>query len=237
MAMDEWNVSAVINLGIPPTADALIQHICRVGRDLGVEATGYTYVEGSVLKVAVARQSAANVEGKISIKSSSRKDAEVAPSTHNIHVSSLVDPGLQEILIRHAQQKFLVVGINKIFSNLSSVTLNSHTLCLQVKRRLPCSSCMATLPLVTVSPRPTATQPSSSTSDRPQAVMTLAPPAPSLPAKLSKDFFECACQCLDNFSISHWITKSGPRFSWAPPTSYIPYHVQHALLREYHELG
>jgi hypothetical protein len=51
--------------------------------------------------------------------------------------------------------------------------------------------------------------------------------------KLSKEFYEHACDCLDKFSLDRWLSKTGDRFSFMPHTSYIPYQFQHLILTHF----
>jgi len=237
MGMDVRNVWGVINLGLPSSAAALVQQICRAGRDPNREAYGFTYVEASKVKAAkVMMKDQPQGGGKLRKQNMNKEIlVETADSDNG-------NSGLQELINRHATGSCLVAGINQIFDNPG---IHSHESCLFAQRPHPCSSCMAALPayvLHTQSNAPIAPMPSLLSVLPPStdslvrlqtALVPLAGMTPEQYPKLTKNLSDRAALSLDAFSLEHWMQLTSSHLSWSPYASFIPSGLHDTLLARF----
>ena len=160
MGVDLRQVDIVINLGAPASVAATMQQICRAGRDPSRNATGYTYVEASVLELATS--GGQRRTGK-SRKDGNSSDSEMGHATKTrasakMHMKSTDDMDLVmntkknnrkthdedmlNLIKCHAKNSCLVAELNRVFGSSHAA---SHEACIKARRRLPCSSCMRQL--------------------------------------------------------------------------------------------
>ncbi|KIM38543.1 hypothetical protein M413DRAFT_75866 [Hebeloma cylindrosporum] len=117
MGMNLRNITDSINLGIPTTYAGLIQQNGRTGRDAGIEARGWTYVESSMCTTVA-------------------EDGDKG-STGNKRVDEM-DSNLYEMVRAHVHGICLIATSNTCSGNPGEDSLFP---CAQAKQCLFCSSC------------------------------------------------------------------------------------------------
>ncbi|KAG5633921.1 hypothetical protein H0H81_004399 [Sphagnurus paluster] len=127
-----------INLGIPDTIKVLVQQNGHAGRDLKMNARGWTYVEPAVVALAQedieegASQSQAPKKNTKATKNSTPQGLTNSKSKH------VVDEKVKAIVKAHIQGLCIIVKLNRFLRNVGDT---AHLPCEVAKRRLPCSSC------------------------------------------------------------------------------------------------
>ncbi|THH07073.1 hypothetical protein EW146_g9430 [Bondarzewia mesenterica] len=198
MGVDLRKVDASINLGLPDSAEAILQQNGRAGRDPNTKiSAGFTYIEPSIVKLVEEDEDNDNgytSDGEVMTRFSARsKDAKRSAQTvkggnaRAVDDLALLEKGArtqqkrtEDVLLRglvqcHINQKCLVAEFNRIFGSPGSA---SQKTCIEADRDLPCSSCMTHLP-----PPP----PSASSSPTPPASCPLPFDYATLPTAVTLD--------------------------------------------------
>ncbi|THH07258.1 hypothetical protein EW146_g9375 [Bondarzewia mesenterica] len=236
MGVDLRKVDASINLGLPDSAEAILQQNGRAGRDPNTKiSAGFTYIEPSIVKLVEEDEDNDNgyaSDGEVMTRSSARsKDAKRSAQTC------------------HINQKCLVAEFNRIFG---SPGFASQKTCIEADRNLPCSSCMTHLPppppSASSSPTPPAsyplpfdcaTLPTAVTLDSAQSTAMDADEEDSaapMYRKLTKAMIGKANEALDKVCEELWMEQDGARFELGPPTSLIPLPLRRQVIANFHTI-
>ncbi|KAF5383193.1 hypothetical protein D9615_004911 [Tricholomella constricta] len=122
-----------INLGIPDTVEALVQQNGRAGRDLEMDAHGWTYIESAVvLSVREDLDEGAVVGFEDGILPKKKKARSKGRSRR------VVEAKMKRLVSAHLQGLCIIAELNVILGNPG---VNTELSCEAAGRRLPCSSC------------------------------------------------------------------------------------------------
>ena len=250
MGIDIKNIEVSINLGLPESAEAILQQNGRAGRNQDIEASGFTYIQKSLVS-AVAAELRGNgpklrngARGKALMKTNPGIDED-----DDRVASRIEDPHLRRLVVAHIQKRCLVAEANILFGSPGST---SHEHCLTAQRRLPCSSCLDREPVYQELAKATMPQPPPAYPANTSNVSTPshqhdhldeddAPPAFEtgiVHTKLTKDMRARAQEAIHLFCRQQWLARQ-PRTArdmYLPSVSYIPSDMQSALLTHFHFL-
>lgn len=132
MGVDPRVVHVSGNVGLPESAEDIVQQNARAGRDPNIVAVGLTLVESTHVGAAVAGKGNAR-------KSKGKKTEEEAESEK--WSGSLKDPYTRKMVTAHAKGNCMVVEVNGAFGRAEEGS-NELQDCVTAGRRLPCSSCI-----------------------------------------------------------------------------------------------
>jgi superfamily II DNA helicase RecQ len=141
MGIDIRHVDISVNLGLPDSAEAILQQNGRAGRNRSCAAVGITYVEASQVTAALN-----SVMDSTETKSSMLSKVTRRPAGH------AVDPNLRGLVLCHAQGRCLVEEFNRLFGDrhargdMEAQASHKDDSCNTARRRFPCSSCLSWLP-------------------------------------------------------------------------------------------